>query len=61
MDFVPELDRCADLAAHDEIGMRLEDRKQLLRNRQLFAADQSATSLVHDATTEADLAVDLRG
>src|SRR5215468_5101108 len=43
---VAELDRCAHLAALDQVGMRFEDRIDLLSRGHLFAIKHAAAGLV---------------
>jgi hypothetical protein len=49
---VTELDWCTHLAALDQVGVRFEDRIDLIRRRHLFAIEHTATRLVDDARAE---------
>ena len=43
--FVTELDWCTHLAALDQVGVRFEDRIDLIRRRHLFTIEHTAARL----------------
>src|SRR5689334_13829836 len=56
---VAELDRRAHLAPLDQVGVRLEDRINLLRRGHLFAIEHAAAGLVDNARAETAIMRDL--
>ena len=59
VDFVPKFNRLQDLAPLDQIGMSLEDRKDLLLVRNLLSVKHAATTLINDAVSKAAVVVSL--
>ena len=58
-DLVAELDRALRLAALEQIGVRLEDREELLVHRDLFALEHAAAGLRDDPVGQAREVLDL--
>ena len=54
-----ELDWCTHLAALDQVGVRFEDRIDLIRRRHLFTIEHTAARLVDDARAERAIMPDL--
>src|SRR6516225_7088440 len=58
-DFVTEFDWCSHLAAHDQIGMRLEDGINLLGIGNLLPLEHATTGLIDHAFSEPTVVLDL--